>query len=216
MTQPELKGPAVFLCFDDCHIDEWYSNIAYFDHHNMKATFYLSDIAGIRLISHGWDKVRELQSHGHTIAYHGLNHLRAGNMIAEESCEAFMAREIIVGMDILIDEGFKDVRHYCYPYGNRTEESDKCLLTIFDTLRQGGRKMYTLDEIKETRLIRTAHYQKKPGIKNLHEGLLRQLIERKCFIALYMHICVQYRLDFLASLKGLNFLPMSALDRESQ
>lgn len=216
MNELELKAPAVFLCFDDCHIDEWYHSIGYFDHHNMKVTFYLSDIAGIRLINHGWEKVHELEVHGHTIGYHGMNHLRAGNMIAEEGCEVFMAREIIVGLNILKDEGFEDIRHYCYPYGNRTEESDKCLLTVFDTLRQGGRKMYTLGEIKEARLIQSAHYQKKLGIKNLHEGVLRQLIERKCFKALYMHNIIQHRLDFLTSLKTLNFLPMSVLDRERQ
>lgn len=216
MNEIELKGPAVFLCFDDCHIDEWYRSIGFFDHHNMKVTFYLSDIAGIRLINHGWEKVRELQAHGHTIAYHGMNHLRAGNLIAEEGCEVFFAREIIVGMNILLEEGFEDIRHYCYPYGNRTPESDKCLLTVFDTLRQGGRKIYTQEEMKQARLIRTAHYQKKPSIKNLHEPMLNELIKRGHFIALYMHNIIQHRLDFLTSLKGLNFLPMSTLDRKTE
>lgn len=210
----KLKTPAMLLCFDDCHIGEWHNYIKFFDDHNMKVTFYVSEIAGIRLIDHGWDKLHELQAHGHTIAYHGMNHLRAGQIIGEEGCEAFMAREIWTGLRILKEEGFDNIQHYCYPYGNRTETSDRCLWKIFRTLRRGGRPFYfSIEQIRRERLIGTKHFGKGiDGVDDGYKRLIKGAIQSNSVICGYMHYPMPRRLEMLASFKQLHFLPISVLD----
>lgn len=209
----EIKTPAMLLCFDDWHIDEWHNYLQFFDDHNMKATFYVSGIASIRLVDHGWDKLRELQAHGHTIGHHGMNHLRAGNMIEQEGCETFMAREIWTGLEIFKKESFDNIQHYCYPYGNRTEASDNCLLQTFRTLRYGGRKFYIADELKKERTIASKHFGKHVDIMPCgYEPLIEITIRNNAVLCGYMHQPMPKRLEWLGNLKQLHFLPMSVLD----
>jgi len=209
----EFKTPAMLLCFDDCYIGEWHNYLQFFDDHNMKVTFYISGIAGIRLIDPGGDKLRELQAHGHTIAYHGMHHLRAGNMVEEEGCEAFMAREIWAGLKILKKEGFDNIQHYCYPYGNHTEMSDRCLCQVFRTLRRGGRQWYAIDEIKQERLIATKHFGKRAdNIPCGYEPFIEITIRNNAILCGYMHRPMPNRLEWLGNIKQLHFLPMSVLD----
>lgn len=214
----QIKTPAMLLCFDDCYIDEWYNHLQFFDDHNMKLTFYVANIAGIRLKDHGWDKLREIQARGHTIGYHGMNHLRAGTIVAEEGCEVFMAREIWTGLNILKEEGFDNIQHYCYPQGNRTEASDRCLWKVFRTLRRGGRPFsFSTTQLQAQRLLGTKHFAK--GIDGVDEGykkLIQGTIQNNQIICGYMHSPMSRRLEMLASFKQLHFLPMSVLDGGTQ
>lgn len=212
-----IEGPAVLLCFDDCHIGAWHNYLRFFDDHNMKVTFYVSGIAGIRLIDHGWDKLRELHAHSHTIAYHGMNHLRAGTTVDKEGCEIFMAREVWVGLEILKEEGFDNIQHYCYPYGNRTEASDKCLLKRFATIRKGGREAYSPEQIKRIRIFGSSDFGKFPEQKLCgHERFLELAMAQRRIVSFYMHKPVKHRLEYLANFgrhNGVNFYSMKELDR---
>jgi len=210
----EIKTPAMLLCFDDCHIEEWHNYLQFFDDHNMRVTFYVSGIAGIRLLDHGWDKLRDIKAHGHTIAYHGMNHLRAGLVVEQEGCEVYMAREIWTGLKIMKDEGFENIQHYCYPYGNRTEASDHCLWKTFRTLRRGGRPFgFSAEHIQKERLIGTKHFAKKgTGRAEGYERIIKGALQSNTIICGYMHRPMPHRLEMLASFKQLHFLPMSVLD----
>lgn len=210
----KINTPAMLLCFDDCHIGEWYDYLQFFDAHNMKVTFYITGIAGIRLcVDHGWDKLRRLQAHGHTIAYHGMHHLRAGTMIDEEGCDTFMAREIWAGLEILKDEGFDNIQHYCYPHGNRTEASDRCLWRVFRTLRHGGPPFYIQpDEIKNKRLIAAKNFVMGRDGDRRYKSVVEGALINKSIICAYMHKPMRRRLEWLSSFRQLNFLPMRILD----
>lgn len=211
-----IKAPAVLLCFDDCHIGAWHDYLQFFDDHQMKVTFYLSDIAGIRLKNHGWEKLQELRSHGHTIAYHGLNHLRAGTTVDKEGCEAFMAREVWAGLEILKEEGFDNVRHYCYPYGNCNEASDKCLLECFDTLRKGGRESYSLEQMRNIKVFASSDFGKFSERKLCgHEGFLESAMVQRRIVSFHMHIPVRHRLEYIfehGKRHGLKFYPLEILN----
>ena len=214
----ELKTPAILLCFDDCYVTEWYDYLQFFDDHNMKVTFYVSGIAGIQIVNHGWDKLREIRARGHAIGYHGMNHLRAGEIIADMGCEAFLGHEIDAGLKILKEEGFENIQHYCYPYGNRTEASDHCLWQRFRTLRRGGRPfIVSTTKLQVERLLGTKHFGK--GIDGADEGYKRLIlgtVQSNSIICGYMHQPMPRRLEMLASFKQLYFLPMSVLDGGTQ
>lgn len=211
----ELKAPGLFLCFDDRFIDEWHSYIKYFDDKNIKATFYVSDLARVINDPKRIDKLDELQAHGHTIGCHGLNHVRAGFTIDKVGWKTFYECDILPWLNIMKSYGFNNIQHYSYPMGNRTEESDRYLLSIFQTLRQGGRAVYPIEQIRKIRVIRGALYEKHSdmalsGLEHYFEHLIKQ----KAIGCVYTHHVLKPRLDWLASLKGLNFLPMSVLDKE--
>ena len=131
----KIKTPAVFLSFDDCHIAEWHETLPLFERYDARVTFYVSYVRDID--DTGWRLLGELREAEHTVAFHGLNHMRAGEIVEKESCEAYLARDIHTGLKIMEEHGFDNIRHFSYPYGNRTEESDRCLWKIFDTLRMG-------------------------------------------------------------------------------
>lgn len=214
----QIKTPTMLLCFDDCYIDEWYNHLQFFDDHNMRVSFYVTKIRDIRSVNHGWDKLREIKARGHTIGYHGMGHLRAGTCVADMGCAAFLAQEIQPGLRILKEEGFDNIHHYCYPKGNRTEASDRCLWKTFRTLRRGGRPFsFSAEQIRKERLLGTKHFAK--GIDGVDEGykkLIKGAIQNNRIICGYMHYPMPRRLAMLASFKQLHFLPMSVLDGGTQ
>jgi len=211
-----IKSPGFFLCFDDQYIDEWYKWLDFFDSNKMKATFYIANLGSISPSQ--WEKTREIRNRGHTIGCHGFRHARAGATIKRIGCEQFCEEEIFQSLRKFSEEAIGGIRHYCYPWGGRTEESDKCLLEIFDTLRIGRCKVYTKSEMLKARLIGSGDYGKQAESKySGHEGRLNEIIRDKSFVNFHMHEPVKHRIEYLASFgktNGINFYPMSALDRK--
>lgn len=212
-----IEVPAVLLCFDDLHIDTWHDYLHFFDKHHMKATFYLSNINDIKDI--GWEKLREIRTHGHTIAFHGLNHLRAGTTVDGKGCKAFVAKEIRPGLEILKKEGFDNIRHYCYPYGNCNETSDKCLLGYFDTLRKGGRESYSPEQMANVRIFVSLDFGKFSERKFCgHEGFLKLAMVQRRIVSFHMHKPVRHRLEYLVEhgkKYDLKFHPLEILNRST-
>jgi len=218
----KIKTPAVFLSFDDCHLKEWHETLPLFARYDARVTFYVSYIRDID--DTGWQLLGELREAGHTIAFHGLNHMRAGLTVAQENCEAYLARDIHTGLRIMKDNGFNNIRHFSYPYGNRTEESDRCLWKIFDTLRMGGVHYYMPRTILETRLIHSFSF----GARSEHKfGHFKTGINKRAVVCTYMHRPkgkitpqmshpMEYWLETILDYgrkHGTTFYPMEALDR---
>lgn len=208
-----LNAPGLFLCFDDHYIDRWYDYRDFFDSHNMKVTFFISTIAAVLKVENWSGKIRELMARGHTIGCHGLNHIRAGYTVDTIGCEKFLESEIYPWIEIMEKEGIKNIQHYCYPYGNRSEKSDECLLKIFRTVRRGGRSRYTLEEMKRERIIGSGDFGKHDKSQFCgHESFIKGCVQNNLFGNFHMHKPVKHRLEWVSKLKGVNFYPMGALD----
>lgn len=206
----EIKMPAVFLCFDDIHIKEWYACREQFFKYDMTVTFYVTQFA--RLDEHDWALLSELQADGHTIGFHGLNHMRAGDAVSRLGCSAYMQLEILPGLKEMKDRGFNP-QHFCYPRGNHNDESDRCLLSTFSTLRTGGTKLYSMAELKAQRIFMALNFGKWERQKYCgHEAHLSKIKADHKAVFFYMHRPVMHRLEYLGTFRDMNFYPMSALE----
>lgn len=212
----ELKVPAVFLSFDDLHLEEWHSMLPMLEAYGARVTFYLSDLDKIDPC--GWQQLHDMRVAGHTIAFHGLHHLRARPTVRDEGCEAYLNRDIFEGLSILANHGFDNVRHFSYPYGNRNDESDVCLFAHFDTLRTGGRMLHTPESIRSTRLLNALNYGKFREREFCgHEPLLHATARNKKIVCFYMHKPIEHRLKYMFEYgmkHGVGFYPMGVLNRE--
>lgn len=143
----------IVLTFDDNTISEWAAISPWMRERGMKATFYVAYMD--KYSPAEFRHLRSLEEAGHEIGYHGLSHSRAGvagrpvdrknprleGELEYRSFQDYLDREIHAGMRILEAEGIRP-RHFAYPYGNRTPETDTELLEIFDSLRRGGLGSY--------------------------------------------------------------------------
>lgn len=224
-----LKGPAIFLCFDDFHVRTWHSWLDFFDDKNIQATFYPCYIN--KLSEKDWGMVKDIQSRGHTIGYHGLNHRYAREMIGKLECQGYMRDEIDRGLEMLKRRGI-EARHFAYPSGDRDMKTDMCLLDKFDTLRGvafGDTRYYcTIEELPRTRLFYARPLWvtlknlvlrisgKRTYLEPSTEAIpLKNLVEHgDTAIFLYTHTPRSEELIPLLNLDDrVTFYPMSVLDR---
>ena len=146
----KVKPGGIILSFDDIFIVEWYNICGLLARYNIKATFYVSNMD--RLTNAEWEMLRNMRASGHCISHHGYRHLRAGVAGMDpnspdnprlkgapfyKTMEEFVALDITPGLLAMASNDLFP-RHYSYPWGNRTEESDLALLKIFKSLRKGG------------------------------------------------------------------------------
>jgi len=201
-----MDKPGIILAFDDCFISEWYECLPFFARHNMRVTFYLAYLSTID--SEQWKKLQAISEAGHVIGFHGLNHMRAGEVSKPPndptrkhqitSWEEFLDVDIRPGIELLSEHFDGWYKHYAYPYGNRSDESDKVLLRYFHTLRTGGRNLYPVHEVP--RVYATFDFGKKPDEQLCgHEGLVKVAGEQEKIVAFHMHRPVIHRLEFLAA-----------------
>jgi len=193
-----IKTPAIFLSFDDRHIEEWFNALSLFEKYEAKITFYLTHIPLIT--EKEWKMVGDFKEAGHTIGFHGTNHLDARKFITKMGCQKYIFKEISPGIEILRKKGFDDIQNFAYPYGRDGLEAEKCLSKHFNTLRTIGFRFYSKDEIKKNLklIIKECKLEKPDGTsyyvpihiskvvitKLKGEGkkmdpLRRQIIERK-------------------------------------
>jgi peptidoglycan/xylan/chitin deacetylase (PgdA/CDA1 family) len=198
-----MMFPAIFLSFDDLWIDEWYATFA---ESRIKVTFYSSNLAN--LTDDGWKKLKALEDAGHTIGFHGLNHIRAGAEVAARGPSRFMADEIMPGLRLFGEHGLRSPLHYSYPWGNRTVQSDDVLLDIFRTLRGvGGDKTYSPVQIKRMRVFQGN------CMRNDHRGLLENTVRGKGAAFVYLHQPILERLRVIYKYADrVYFYPMGVLD----
>lgn len=218
----KIKIPAVFLSFDDCHLAEWHEVLPLFEKYNVRVTFYISYVEDID--ESGWRMIGGMRKAGHTIGYHGLRHGRAGNMVKDIGCESYLKKEIGSGLKVFKRRGFDNIRHFSYPYGNRTEDSDKCLLTVFDTLRMGGVYFYVPASLDKETLIHSMSFGARAAKKF---GQFQRAMQQNKIICTYMHRPkgkivpamshpMEYWLEEILKFgrkKGATFYPMEVLNR---
>jgi peptidoglycan/xylan/chitin deacetylase (PgdA/CDA1 family) len=133
--QLEPGGPArggVALSFDDTDVQSWLDARPVFQQYDVQATFFVS-----RYDTFDDDRkaqLRTLGGDGHAIEAHSILHLRATDYVEKYGLAAYLADEAVPSIELLRSDGFA-VSAYAYPYGARTHELDRAILTHVDRVR---------------------------------------------------------------------------------
>jgi peptidoglycan-N-acetylglucosamine deacetylase len=135
-TKMSIKGnvtqPAVALTFDDSYVDDWYKMIPLLDSFNAKVTFYISNYNWLKPLQK--QKLKELQSHGHEIAFHTTNHYNLDEYLKNCKIDDLLKKEVFDGLEKMRADGF-NCKTFAYPYGQHNDLLDKKLLQYFKSLR---------------------------------------------------------------------------------
>ena len=225
----EIKTPAIFLSFDDSWIDIWHESLPFFEEYDIKATFYLSfgvnegkvntpySMTDIR-----WERLKEIHDSGHTIGFHTVGHERVDTTIRKIGGAQYCQKEIYPGLETMGKHGIIP-RHFAYPYGRWSEESNKCLLAVFDTLRGSVipqeadlMRLYDTRDLSNLRIFTALDI-----LYDFFPEYLNRLTKEKKIGFFHAHrtapwIQGKLRAIFkMGQAHGINFYPMSMLDRSS-
>ncbi|MEQ9406603.1 MAG: polysaccharide deacetylase family protein [Fuerstiella sp.] len=127
-----LTRGGVVMTFDDRNFDDWVRAIPLFEEFGVKATFFISG----SIDSAAADAIRTLQSHGHAIGSHSVNHLKAVEYFQQKSKEQFLRHEIRPQL-----AEFRTVAvtptSFAYPMSRNDAVTDNALLQVFRHIRTG-------------------------------------------------------------------------------
>jgi len=128
----DVKHPGVALTFDDSYISEWHKLIPLLDSFHAKATFYISNYDAIS--REDKKKLKELQAHGHEIAFHTTNHFNLNDYVKNCPMDQLIKKEILYGLKRMNADGFYP-KTFAYPYGQHNDLLDNTLLQHFKSVR---------------------------------------------------------------------------------
>ncbi|MBI9072511.1 MAG: polysaccharide deacetylase family protein [Melioribacteraceae bacterium] len=131
-TIKEVNGGGVVITFDDYFISDWYNADLGLQKYDWKATFFISNLN--TLSEEDFEKLRLLQSKGHEVGSHGLNHKKAKEYSQADKLDEYIQTDILPSIEILEKNGLK-INSFAYPGGARTKDTDEVLLDHFNIIR---------------------------------------------------------------------------------
>jgi peptidoglycan/xylan/chitin deacetylase (PgdA/CDA1 family) len=120
------------LSFDDAYVADWFSGRALFQQYGARLTFFIAFYDQFSATYK--DELHQLASDGHDIEAHSVKHLRGPVYVEALGLGTYMSDEVVPSIDHLRDDGY-DVTTFAYPYGARTSETDRAILSHVTTLR---------------------------------------------------------------------------------
>jgi peptidoglycan/xylan/chitin deacetylase (PgdA/CDA1 family) len=129
-TPTELRDSpgGVALTFDDIFIDDWFAARDLFKKYDAHVTFFVSEFANRN--ESQINKLKQLQSDGHEIAFHGTQHRNAADYLKNHSVNEYINDEIIPGVNMMRKQGLNPV-DFSYPYGVRNDSLTEPLKSYF-------------------------------------------------------------------------------------
>lgn len=122
----------IALTFDDNFVDNWYSYLNLLDSMGVRATFYISNYN--RFTPQQKQKLREIQNHGHEIAFHSTNHVNFLKYADTCGCKKLLKEEVTYGLRLMNKDAFYPTT-FAYPYGSHNDQLDKLILKNFNSVR---------------------------------------------------------------------------------
>jgi hypothetical protein len=126
-------GAAVVLSLDDDHIDAWYAARPMFAAHGARVTFFVTRY--YLFSAEGRAMLHQLAADGHDIEAHTKNHRRAPDYVEDRGLRAWMDEEALPSLTALEDDGFPPPVALAYPFGTRTDETDRAILEHVKVVR---------------------------------------------------------------------------------
>ncbi len=127
-----VDQPGIALTFDDYFVDNWYEYLPLLDSFGAKVTFYVSSYHNFTAAQK--DKLREIQRHGHEIAFHTSNHYNLVDYMRYNGMDKLLQYEIYDDLNKMNKDGFYP-KTFAYPYGANNEYLHYRLLKIFKSVR---------------------------------------------------------------------------------
>ncbi len=127
-----VNDPGIALTFDDNFVDNWYNYLPLLDSFGAKVTFYISSYHNFTQAQK--DKLKEIQQHGHEIAYHTTNHYNLTDYLRYNSIDKLLQYEVYDDLKKMNRDGFYPTT-FAYPYGAYNEYLNYRLLKIFRSVR---------------------------------------------------------------------------------
>ena len=125
-------GGGLAYSFDDAYIQAWASGRDLFTRYNARLTFFIA--FWDQLSATDKQSLHDLAGDGHDIEAHSVKHQRGPVYVEQRGLGSYMSEEIQPSIDHLRQDGF-DISVFAYPYGARTEETDRAILGQVDILR---------------------------------------------------------------------------------
>jgi hypothetical protein len=126
------RFPGLVLSFDDTSVDAWVQIEPLLAQYGARVTFFVSRYFDLHDAQRA--ELHQLAAAGHAIEPHSVLHLRAPQYVEDHGLAAYLADEAQPSMDALIAEGYP-ITTYAYPFGARTDETDRALLDRVQLLR---------------------------------------------------------------------------------
>jgi peptidoglycan/xylan/chitin deacetylase (PgdA/CDA1 family) len=120
------------LSFDDRSVAGWTALRPMFARYGARVTFFVSAYLDLTDDEHA--QLHQLSDDGHDIEYHSTNHLDAVNYVAAHGMDAYIADEILPGLDAMRADGYP-ATIFAYPFGSRSAATDAALAHYFTRLR---------------------------------------------------------------------------------
>jgi peptidoglycan/xylan/chitin deacetylase (PgdA/CDA1 family) len=133
----------IAISFDDHFINDWYALRPLFQKYDAKVTFFVT--CGDTLTADEITKLKQLQSDGHEIGFHGTVHGKSTETIAAVGPAKYAETELTPGLHYMKLAGFEP-QSYAHPGGDHNDQVDSVLLASgFKILRDvaiSRRKMF--------------------------------------------------------------------------
>lgn len=120
------------LSFDDAYVPDWITGRALFQKYGARITFFIAFYD--QLSDADKASLHDLASDGHDIEAHSVKHLRGPTYVEARGLDAYISEEVAPSIDRLRADGY-DISTFAYPYGSRTDETDRAILDHVQLLR---------------------------------------------------------------------------------
>ena len=129
----ESDKSGIAISFDDHFINEWYALRPLFQKYNAKVTFFIT--CGDSLTQDEVLKLKQLETDGHEIGFHGTVHGKSTELIDAFGPAKYKEIELVKGLKYMSDAGFHPTS-YAHPGGNHNKQVDSVLFANgFEVLR---------------------------------------------------------------------------------
>ena len=132
LTNGIAPTAGLLYSFDDAFIGDWMAARPLFQKYNARLTFFIAYYN--KLSDADKASIQQLAADGHDIQAHSVRHTRGPDYVDEYGLDAYMNDEIAPSIDELRTDGY-NVSTFAYPYGARTDETDRAILDHVQLLR---------------------------------------------------------------------------------
>ena len=204
------ENGAVVITFDDHYVDKWLMADTVLHKYNWRATFNLTLFNNL-----SEEKIQGLQyleSRGHEIAGHGLNHENAIEYVKAHGLDSYLKNEVD-SLTTLMNKKFNTVKSFAFPNGSTNEEINTAMFSRFNILR--GVAYDTLEPREQNCYFTGNHYIEAWGIDasypHYSKALLTKLLEyahkKNHILILYAHRPTrEVTIDYQVNITTLEFI----------
>jgi len=126
-------GGGLAYSFDDAHVKEWIAQRDLFKQYGARITFFVAYWTQLDATDRA--SLHDLSDDGHDIEAHSVKHYRGPVYVEQNGLTAYLEDEVLPSIDNLDNDGFPPVSVFAYPYGARTDETDRAILGHVDIVR---------------------------------------------------------------------------------